>query len=453
MSMMSLESLRIELARGRTTSRALLETCLERALDPDGEGARTFLHIDVRGARLRADSVDAWRQKGQQMSPYAGLVVSVKDLFDVAGQVTAAGSWVLSSASPAHEDAFAVARLKAAGLIIIGRTNMSEFAYTGIGLNPHYGTPANPFERALKRIPGGSSSGAAISVTDGMAAAGLGTDTGGSCRIPAALTGISGFKPSASRVNGRGVFGLSKSLDSVGVLAPDAGCCAIIDSIVAGTDIRLPAEINLRGVKFGVPQTLVLDGLDQHVAQTYSAVLKRLHDAGAELREMALDELAEVATINRRGAIVAFEAYALHQEILRTRADQYDPNVRARIENGALYRQADYEDACNARRDWITRVQRRMQDVDLLICPTVPIIAPTFSQVADNRDFQHFNLLLLRNPMLANFLDGCSVSIPCHEPGTAPVGLMLIDRHGRDESLLSVAQSVQRLLRSVENRV
>ena len=154
MSMMSLESLRIELARGRTTSRALLETCLERALDPDGEGARTFLHIDVRGARLRADSVDAWRQKGQQMSPYAGLVVSVKDLFDVAGQVTAAGSWVLSSASPAHEDAFAVARLKAAGLIIIGRTNMSEFAYTGIGLNPHYGTPANPFERALKRIPG-----------------------------------------------------------------------------------------------------------------------------------------------------------------------------------------------------------------------------------------------------------------------------------------------------------
>jgi aspartyl-tRNA(Asn)/glutamyl-tRNA(Gln) amidotransferase subunit A len=150
---------------------------------------------------------------------------------------------------------------------------------------------------------------------------------------------------------------------------------------------------------------------------------------------------------------VAFEAYALHQEKLRTRADQYDPHVRARIEHGALYRQADYEDACNARRDWITRVQRRMQDVDLLICPTVPIIAPTFCQVADNRDFQHFNLLLLRNPMLANFLDGCSVSIPCHEPGTAPVGLMLIDRHGRDEPLLSVAQSVQRLLRSVENRV
>lgn len=448
MTSMTLESLRTELASGRTTSRALLETCLERASDPHGEGARTFLQIDRRGARLQADAVDAWRQKGRQLSPYAGIVVSVKDLFDVAGQVTAAGSRILADAPPALEDACAVARLKAAGLIIMGRTNMSEFAYTGIGLNPHYGTPANPFERAVKRIPGGSSSGAAICVTDGMAAAGLGTDTGGSCRIPAALTGITGFKPSASRVDGRGVFGLSRSLDSVGVLASDAACCAVIDSIVAGQEIRPPSHVDVRGLRFGVPQTLVLDGLDRHVAQAFSETLKRLRDAGATLLEMPLDELAEVATINRQGAIVAVEAYALHREMLRGGADRYDPNVRARIEKGAAYRQADYQDACHARRDWIERVQRRMQVVDLLICPTVPIIAPTFSQVEDETAFQHFNLLLLRNPMLANFLDGCSISIPCHEPGTAPVGVMLIDRHGRDEQLLNVAQSIQRLLRN-----
>jgi len=448
MTFMTLESLRTALASGRTTSRALLETCLERACDPHGEGARTFLQIDLHGARLQADAVDAWRQKGRQLSPYAGIVVSVKDLFDVAGQVTAAGSRILADAPPALEDACAVARLKAAGLIIMGRTNMSEFAYTGIGLNPHYGTPANPFERNVKRIPGGSSSGAAISVTDGMAAAGLGTDTGGSCRIPAALTGITGFKPSASRVDGRGVFALSRSLDSVGVLASDAACCAVIDSIVAGQAIRSPSSIDVRGLRFGVPQTLVLDGLDRHVAQAFSSTLKRLRDAGAMLLEMPLDELAEVATINRQGAIVAVEAYALHQEMLRSGADRYDPNVRARIEKGAAYRQVDYQDACNARRDWIERVQRRMQAVDLLICPTVPVIAPTFLEVAQETAFQHFNLLLLRNPMLANFLDGCSISIPCHEPGTAPVGLMLIDRHGRDEQLLSVAQSVQQLLRN-----
>src|SRR5258707_780704 len=176
-------------------SRTLVEEALWRALDPGGEGHLVFTRINAERAIGEAAQADRLMEAGVQSSPLCGLPVSVKDLFDVAGEVTTAGSAVLRGGAPAAHDAIAVARLKQAGAVIVGRTNMTEFAYSGVGINPHYGTPSNPYDRKTGRIPGGSSSGAAISVTDGMACAAVGTDTGGSVRIPAALSGITAFKP------------------------------------------------------------------------------------------------------------------------------------------------------------------------------------------------------------------------------------------------------------------
>lgn len=443
----SLESLRADLAAGRSTSRALVEACLDRAADPGGEGARVYVHIDADGARAAADRVDAARKQGIEATPYAGIPISIKDLFDIAGQVTKAGSTIFAGHAPAAVDAPSVARLKAAGFVVIGRTNMTEFAFSGLGLNPHYGTPANPYDRLSGRIPGGSSSGAAVSVTDGMAAAGLGTDTGGSCRIPAALTGIVGYKPTASRIPAEGAFPLSESLDSVGALAPTVQCCAILDRVLAGQPLLLPRGVSLRGLRIGVPQTVVLDGLDTAVAHAFAAALTRLSAAGAQVIELPLQEFAEVASINNKGGLAAAEAYALHVQDLAAHGEGYDPRVRVRIEKGGLQSAADYLAVRSARKDWIARVTQRIAGLDVLACPTVPTIAPTFADLESDEAYGRFNLAMLRNPTFVNFFDGCALSMPCHEAGAAPVGLMLIARHGEDDTLFAVAKAAAAALR------
>lgn len=444
LSLPSLSSLSADLASGKITSRALVEACLDRALAPDGEGSRVFVRLDSEGARRAADAIDARRRSGLEDRPLAGIPISIKDLFDIEGEVTTSGSVVLANEAPASQDAVAVARLKAAGLVVMGRTNMTEFAYSGLGINPHYGTPANPYDRTTRRIPGGSSSGAAISVTDGMAAAGLGTDTGGSCRIPAALTGITGFKPTAACVPATGTMPLSESLDSIGPLAPSVECCAALHAILSGAPAAL-ARTALDGLRLGVPQTVVLDGLDAHVAATFSQALSRLSAAGVTIVELPLTEFGELAGLNAKGGLIAAEAYALHQHLLRERASEYDPRVSVRMEKGASQSAADYLSLKAARKDWISRVTAQMASVDLLVCPTVPTIAPTLKELEDDEAYGRVNLAMLRNPTFANFLDGCAISIPCHSPGSAPVGLMLIGRGGQDLSVLSTARSLQAL--------
>src|SRR5580692_9991121 len=269
----TLAELAADLATGRTSSRALVEACLEKIEDPSGEGRRAFLHVDRGSARAQADAMDLLRSSGAAPSPYAGIPISIKDLFDITGQVTRAGSTVLGDRPAATQDAASVARLRRAGFVLIGRTNMSEFAFSGLGLNPHYGTPRNPWERAEGHIPGGSSSGAAISVTDGMAHGALGTDTGGSCRIPAAFTGLVGYKPTARRVPQQGTVPLSPSLDSIGPIARSVACCALLDALLAAQappDLR---DCALSGRHFAVPRTLVLEDMDQHVAAAFDTAL------------------------------------------------------------------------------------------------------------------------------------------------------------------------------------
>jgi aspartyl-tRNA(Asn)/glutamyl-tRNA(Gln) amidotransferase subunit A len=446
--MQSLAQLAAALAAGRR-SRGLVEECLARIGDPGGEGGRTFLAVHAEDALAAADFHDRLRSRGAAPSPFAGIPVSIKDLFDLAGDVTTAGSMALRDAKPAARDAPAVARLRAAGFIPIGRGNMTEFAFSGLGINPHYGTPANPYDRASGRIPGGSSSGAAVSVADAMACGGLGTDTGGSCRIPAALCGIVGYKPTASRVPTAGAFPLSPSLDSVGPLAPTVDCCAVLDAVLAGEPIEAPRAFPLEGLRMAVPQTMVLESVEPEVASAFERALAALRKAGARVTDLPLRELAELPQINAKGGLAAAESYAIHRALIARAEKQYDPRVLARILRGREQDAADYLDLLDARADFIRRLAVVTAPYDALVLPTVPVVAPRIADLAADEAYRRTNMLLLRNPGIANFLDRCSISIPCHRAGEAPVGLMLIGEHGADRRLLSIAGAVEELVSPV----
>ena len=442
----TLAQLAADLAAARTSSRELVESCIANIESSHGEGARAFLKVHAEQAAIAAEFHDRMRRSGASSLPYAGIPVSVKDLFDVAGDTTTAGSVVLRGAAPATRDAVAIARLRAAGFIVIGRTNMTEFAFSGLGVNPHYGTPLNPWNRASGAIPGGSSSGAAVSVTDGMSFGALGTDTGGSCRIPAALCGIVGFKPTAARVPISGAYPLSPSLDSIGPLANSVACCAALDAVLAGEpDAELP-RMALGDLRLGVVHSYVLDSIAADVAAHFERALSILASAGAKLREVAIPELQELPQINSKGGFAAAEAYSWHRNLIAADSGRYDPRVLTRILRGRDQGAADYLDLCRQRASFIERVTPRVASFDALLMPTVPVTAPTLAELATDEAYARLNALLLRNPSTVNFLDGCAVSVPCHEPGTAPVGLTLFGLHGWDRRLLSVAAAVEESL-------
>ncbi|MFG1461970.1 amidase [Xanthobacter sp. DSM 24535] len=440
----SLTDLRADLETGRTSARALAETALAKARDPAGEGARVFTSLYADWAENLARASDAVRQASVARSPIEGLPISIKDLFDVAGETTRAGSVALDGAPPARVHSRVVARLLAAGAVLTGRTNMTEFAFSGLGLNPHYGTPLNPFDRATGRIPGGSSSGAAVSVSDGMAAAAIGTDTGGSVRIPAALCGLTGFKPTARRVPRTGVLPLSTSLDSIGPIAPTVACCALLDAILSGSGAEVPAPAALAGLRLAVPTTLVLDGMDGAVSAAFSQALSILSGAGARITEIDLPEFAGLGAINAKGGLAAAEAWHWHRGLIAREGPRYDPRVLARLMRGREMSAADYIDVVEARAAWIASVEARVAGFDALLLPTVPVIAPPLAALErDDAAYGAANVLILRNPTVLNFLDGCALSIPCHWPGTAPVGLMIAGAAGRDSAVLAIGLAAE----------
>jgi len=425
-------------------SRTLIDQCLDRIKDASGEGGRTFTKVYGEAARTTADSYDALRRRGATPSPFAGIPVSIKDLFDVAGDVTTAGSVALRQAPPATGDAAAVVRLRGAGFIPIGRTNMTEFAFSGLGINPHYDTPRNPYDRKTGRIPGGSSSGAVVSVTDEMAAAGLGTDTGGSCRIPAALCGTVGYKPTANRIPTAGTMPLSQTLDSIGTMAPSVACCALLDAVMAGQQPSDLPEFPVDGLRLVVPETLVLDGLDADVGRAFEAALTVLSNAGALVIDIPLPELAEVPQVNAKGGFAAAEGWAVHRPLIKVKRDCYDPFVLARLERGKEIDAADYIELIWAREQMIARLAAITAPYDALMMPTCPIVAPALRDLEKPEAARAANFLLLRNTGLANFFDRCAVSIPCHKAGDAPVGLMLVGEHGGDRRLLSIAAAIEK---------
>jgi aspartyl-tRNA(Asn)/glutamyl-tRNA(Gln) amidotransferase subunit A len=337
-----------------------------------------------------------------------------------------------------------------AGAIIIGTTNMTEFAYSGLGVNPHYGTPRNPWERTIGdgRIPGGSSSGAAVSVTDGMAIAAIGSDTGGSVRIPSALCGLTGFKPTARRVPQEGVLPLSTTLDSIGPLAASVECCAILDALMTGENYTPIVPKPVKGLRLLFPSNVVLDGADAQVAASYAQVLSQLSAAGAIIVEQAVPPFDQLPGINAQGGFIAAEAWAWHRQLIADKADAYDPRVVSRMLRGKQISAADYIDLLQRRAQWIQQLQTQLADYDAMIMPTVPVIAPTIAELQDEEVYHKTNLLLLRNPTFINFLDGCAVSLPCHAPGTAPVGVSIAAADGQDRTVLAIAKAVETLLQS-----
>ena len=423
---------------------ALIERLLSEARGPAAQAVYTALLPEA--AMTAATAADAARAAGHRLGALAGLPVTVKDLYDIAGRTTMAGSVLREGQPAALQDAESVARLKRAGAAITGLTNMTEFAFSAVGINPHHGTPRNPADAGVARIPGGSSSGAAVSVALGQAVAALGSDTGGSIRVPAALCGLVGFKNTQARTPLAGAFPLSFTLDTVCAMTRCVADCLIVDGVLAGAPLAV-AQRPLAGMRLALPQTLVLDGLQPAVATAFERALQRLSKAGALIVQVPLAELAEVAQINAPGGISAIEAYALHREALATQRERFDPRVARRVEPGRGVSAADYIVLLQRRRDWITRTTQRLAGFDALLCPTVPMVAPPIAElVADDDAFFRANGQLLRNTFLINFLDGCAFSLPCQAPGELPVGLMLAAPAGHDAALAGVALAVEAAL-------
>jgi aspartyl-tRNA(Asn)/glutamyl-tRNA(Gln) amidotransferase subunit A len=443
----TLAALADDLETGRTTARKIVDGCLARIADESGEGARTFIHVDAEAAVEAAEAMDQLRSANAAPSRYAGIPVSIKDLFDIRGQITRAGSRALEDSPPAETDAVVVARLRRAGFIVIGRTNMTEFAYSGIGINPHFGTPKSSWQRSVGHVPGGSSSGAAVSVADQMAHGALGTDTGGSCRIPAAYNGIVGFKPTQRRVPLDGGVPLSFTLDSFGPLARSVGCCAVLDAVLADEPVIPLQPRPIKGMRLAVPTTLVLDQLDDEVARAFDRALELLSRQGAVIERIAVPEFLDVGVMNANGGFAAAESYAWHRYLIASKGDVYDHRVLARIMRGESLSAADYVDLLNARKSLIARSAARMAPYDALILPTTANTPPRIADLADDKAFAQANLSSLRNCTLINMIDGCAISLPCHREGEVPVGLMLAAAGGADRRIFELAAGMEAAIR------
>ena len=427
---------------GLWQSTDLLDACFSSIDGKDNPAARVYTRRFDRTARAEAAAADRLKAGGVPAGELAGLPIALKALFDVAGEVTHSGSRGWQAA--ASHDALIVSRLRRAGAVITGHTNMTEFAYSGLGLNPHYGTPDNPL--APGRIPGGSSSGAAVAVAQGMAAAAIGTDTGGSVRIPAAFCGLVGFKPSQQRIPRDGTFPLSDSLDSIGPIARSVECCARLDAVLSGKLYQPLAPTDLRGRRYVVPSDYMLDDIDETVARAFSGSLQALRDAGASIVEAPAPVLAAIPELREGGGFTAAESFFVHRQSLADHGDLYDPRVRSRIERGAAISAADYLELCRRRQQRKQQADEWLQHYDGLLAPTVPITPPQFGELADDAEYGRLNLLILRNPTVANMLDLCAISLPNHRPGELPSGLMLVGRNGMDNHLLCQARAIESVL-------
>jgi aspartyl-tRNA(Asn)/glutamyl-tRNA(Gln) amidotransferase subunit A len=426
---------------GASDATTQMEASISAAQSPACEAAFLLTSFD----EARATAADPAARQGR----LGGLSVSIKDLFDVAGQPTRAASRILADAAPAARDCTAVARLRAAGGALIGRTNMSEFAFSAVGINPHYGTPSNACDPQVPRIPGGSSSGAAVSVAAGAAFIALGSDTGGSIRTPAALNGIVGFKSTARLVPLDGTFPLSPTLDTVCAMTRSVRDTVLAHEILSARVVLRSAN-PLNAWRIAVPQTLMLDDLAPEVAHAFEAALATLRQAGAHIQDIALREIRDLGTLQSTGGFSAAESYAAHRVWLESRPADYDPRVAARIQRGAAISDADYIDLVHARRGWIAAVEDALQGFDAVLSPTVPIVALPIREVAPGVDrdatFFRINALLVRNTSVVNMLDGCALTLPCHAPGQLPVGLMVWHGTMRDDKVLNVSLRVEEAL-------
>ncbi len=469
---LSLAELCQKLEQGETSSSELVAECLGRIDDPAGEGRRSFLSVATDRAMAEAEAVDQQRAEGHgHLGPFAGIPIAVKDLFDIAGETTTAGSTVLADRPPASADAPCVARLRQAGMIVLGRTNMTEFAYSGLGINPHFDTPRSIWKREDERIPGGSSSGSAVAVADRQAFVGLGTDTGGSCRIPAAFSNIVGYKPTSRLIPLEGVSPLAPSLDSVGPIADSVATCSAVHKLMTGekaSDVQTALygpeagpeamSVDLPEVRLALLNTIALDGLDPVVEEQFERALNALRLAGVQIAERELPMLNDLGSVNRNGGLAAGEAYRWHRDLLRDGGAQYDPRVRTRIEAGVDVHDSDLSEILAFRQQLVSSFATTSKGFDAWVLPTVAILPPRISDFppfSDGADdfYRNANITALRNTSIGNMLDSCAISLPlCESTDRAeapPVGLMLMAPGLSDEKLLSLAAALEPVCRSV----
>ncbi len=436
-----LTSTQTDIRDGRSDATVEMDRCIAVATTPACD--KVFLRPMFDEARSVA------RQSDLRATPLAGLAVSIKDLFDIEGQATMAGSRTRADTPSATHDCPAVARLRRAGAAFIGRTNMTEFAFSGVGINPHFGTPANAASRSEPLIPGGSSSGAAVSVASGAAFIGLGSDTGGSIRIPAALNGIVGFKNTARLVPTSGAIPLSTTLDTVCAMTRSVRDAIVAHEILAAR-VVVRSAAPLTAYRLAVVRTMMLDDMDATVSRTFEQSLARLRAGGATITEIDLAELGELPALMAHGAFAGAESFAYHRKALEQVSEQYDQRVLTRIQRGAAMSAADYIDLQHSRADWMTRVEMQLLAFDGVLSPTVPIVAPSIAALAPGaqRDAEFFrnNGLLLRNTNAINMLDGCALSIPCQQGDDLPVGLMVWHGALHDDAVLAIGLEAERIL-------
>jgi aspartyl-tRNA(Asn)/glutamyl-tRNA(Gln) amidotransferase subunit A len=424
---------------------SLLDDSLHSIQRDAQEDGAIYVSVDQPAARQAADTCDALRIRDYVPSALAGLPVSVKDLFDVKGQVTSAGSRVLRDAPSASRDSVAISRLRDAGAVFVGRTNMSEFAYSGLGVNPHYGTPHNPHDRT--RVAGGSSSGAAVSVARGHAAWGLGTDTGGSLRIPAAFCGLTAFKPTARRVPLDGVIPLAAAFDSVGAIAASVDCCVIADGILSAQQLN-SAPRALGKLRLGVDYRHVVDESDDDVRRAFDRAIGLLREAGVTIVPFDFPELDEALAHAPQSGITAAQAWSWHRRHVEESAHLYDPRVLTRLEKGRSILAADYIDLIGVRERFVAAARRRLSAFDAWLMPTVACVPPLMAPLeSDDEAFFAANAAVLRNPSIVNLMDGCALTTPCHSKGELPVGLSIVGSSLADAKVLSIGRSVEALLR------
>ncbi|HEY6355556.1 MAG TPA: amidase [Burkholderiaceae bacterium] len=444
----TLDTHRTAVQSGRSSIEATVRQALEATTAPACDKA--FIRLFDASARASASALQAMHRAGAPIGPLSGAPISVKDLYDVAGFPTTAGSSTMHDAAIASQDSPAVARVRQAGGVLLGHTNMSEFAFSGVGINPHFGTPANVATAALDatpRAPGGSTSGGATSVAAGAALAALGSDTGGSVRIPAALQGLVGFKNTQRLTPLQGTVPLSTTMDTVCAITRDVGDAVTMHKVLAQRLVLLDTR-PLAAWRLAVPRTLMLDALDATVAGAFERTLRALRAAGARLEDIVLPELAEVATVTASGGFSPPESWAWHRKRMAERGAGYDPRVALRIRRGETMSAADYIDLIHARQDWIDRMAGALRGFDAMLSPTVPIVAPAVAPlVASDEAFFAANSLLLRNTSMVNLLDGCALSLPCQRDGEFPVGLMVWRDALADDAVLSVSLAIESVLR------
>ena len=440
---------------GAIDPRALTEHFLERIEAADGDRA-IYLRLTAERARAEANAAHRRAQTGQRQSPLDGVPISWKDLYDSAGDVTGHGTPALADRIPTR-DATVLARATRAGLVCLGKTNQSEFAFSILGLNPKLGTPPNPFDASVDRLPGGSSSGAAVSLSRGLAAAAIGSDTGGSVRVPAAWNGLVGLKTSFGLLPLNGVLGLSTSMDTVGPLTSDvadaAALFAVLDGRFGAGNRPAPdlAGVALDRDRFALPTTLVWESLDAGVEAATRGALERLRAAGCTIGETSVPEFDEAeALVARIGPYHAAECHALWYDVIESRPEQVYTPILERIRSGAAMSATDAARVKQGLGEIAGRLHARIRRHGVLVLPTVAVTPPPIADLeADIDVYRAANVAILRNTRLANYLACCALTLPCGRDGNGvPVGLMLMVPPGDEERLLRLGSAIEPVLGS-----